>query len=122
MAELDIQIDKQEIQQLDNDLREAWPEGGMKCEVTGCHSKFFGTYINFKKHWKKTHEEHIRIHFCNKCKSIIINRCDMKRRYIVNHRMSEQAAQIILNSSTTKIVENKNYISPGSILPRKKQN
>jgi hypothetical protein len=30
----------------------------------------------------------------------------MKRRYIVNHRMSEQAAQIILNSSTTKIVEN----------------
>ena len=48
MAELDIQIDKQEIQQIDNDLREAWPEGGMKCEVTGCHSKFFGTYINFK--------------------------------------------------------------------------
>jgi hypothetical protein len=46
----------------------------------------------------------------------------MKRCYIVNHRMSEQAAQIILNSSTTKIVENKNYISPGSILPRKKQN
>jgi hypothetical protein len=32
-GELDIQIDKQEIQQLDNDLREAWPEGGMKCEA-----------------------------------------------------------------------------------------
>ena len=46
MAELDIQIDKQEIQQLDNDLPEAWPEGGMKCEVTGCHSKLFGTYRN----------------------------------------------------------------------------
>jgi hypothetical protein len=46
----------------------------------------------------------------------------MKTCYIVNHRMSEQAAQIILNSSTTKIVENENYISPGSILPRKKQN
>jgi hypothetical protein len=26
MAELDIHIDKQEIQQLDNELREAWPE------------------------------------------------------------------------------------------------
>jgi hypothetical protein len=119
MVELDIQIDKQEIQQLDNDLREAWPEGGMKCEVIQSFSEY--TEIK-KKHWKKTHEEHIRIHFCNKCKSIFINRCDMKRCYIVNHRMSEQAAQIILNSSTTKIVENENYISPGSILPRKKQN
>lgn len=53
MAELDIQIDKQEIQQLDNDLREAWPEGGMKCEVTGCHSTFFGTYRNLKKTLEK---------------------------------------------------------------------
>jgi hypothetical protein len=43
MAELDIQIDKQEIQQRDNDLREAWPEGGMKCEVFRNI-----TYINFK--------------------------------------------------------------------------
>jgi hypothetical protein len=34
------------LQQLDNELREAWPEGGMKCEVTGCHSKLFGTYRN----------------------------------------------------------------------------
>jgi hypothetical protein len=47
MAELDMQIDKQEIQQLDNDLREAWPAGDMKCEVTGCHSKFFRNIHKF---------------------------------------------------------------------------
>jgi hypothetical protein len=40
MVELDIQIDKQEIQQLDNDLREAWPEGGMKCEVIQSFSEY----------------------------------------------------------------------------------
>ena len=59
MVELDILIDKQEIQQLDNDLREAWPEGGMKCEVTGCHSKFFGTYRNSKKNIGKRHMKNI---------------------------------------------------------------
>jgi hypothetical protein len=47
--------------------------------------------------------------------------CDIKRHYILNHKMSEQTVQINLKTSTAQIVENKRYISPGSILPRKKR-
>ena len=57
---------------------------------------------------------------CSKCKTAKSERCDLKKHYVESHKMTNSEAVIILLNSASKEFQNRNCITPGRILPRKK--
>ena len=119
MADIDFEVDYREIRSLDDDMREPWPEVGMTCDVPGC-SVFNKHYRKYIKDWKKVHSATVEIYCCSKCKTAKSERCDLKRHYIESHKMTNFEAVTNLQNSASKELQNKKIISPGRILPRKK--
>ena len=120
MADIDFEVDDREIRSLDDDMREPWPEEGVHCDVPGC-SVFNKHYRKYIKHWKKVHSATVKMHCCSKCNTAESERCDLKRHYVESHKMTNSEAVIILLNSASKELQNRNFISPGRILPRKKK-
>lgn len=119
MDEFEFDIDERDVQKFDDDLREPFPSLGMECEIPGCINKFYKTYRQYIKHWKKVHVQHIRIYICKKCKCTCRSFWALKRHYMSTHRMDNEKATMYIGKSKTKDLKNKFYIDTKGLLPRK---
>lgn len=57
MDVLEVEVKESEVLSLDKDLRQEFPDGGMKCQVQvpGCGDKRYSSLASHRKHWRRSH-------------------------------------------------------------------
>jgi len=112
MDELEISVSENELREFNRDhVRDIWNPLGMVCPVEECVSKHgpkkyvkLGRYLD---HWSQVHASHMTLHQCDKCKK------SFTKRYRALEHMKSAHTSVLLE----KLVENKNYIDPGDVVP-----
>ena len=109
---LQLQDEDAEFLYYDWDLRPVWPEGWMECDVQHCDSGHISSLSKYRKHWTFRHTKEIMMHYCGHCRYHSPKRFKVTQHYRQKHPMQDIAITSVKKN-------NKNFLSPGDVLPRK---
>ena len=113
MDVLDIEVAQEDIKDLDSDVGNCWPEGGMSCPVPACGTLPYKKFDDLRIHWKLIHKPTVFTYFCSYCSFKNIRKNQLKRHYMRGHHLLSANAERASSESEAKLDRNVKYISPG---------
>lgn len=114
---LDIEVAEKEMEFLDEEEGDEFPEEGMICPVPGCTNgkHIFKKYNNYIAHFDRFHKRNIYIYTCPICKVKDAKKTEIVRHFKRSHP-SHSPPSII-----GKLSENNKFVDPGNFKkPRKR--
>lgn len=114
MDVLEVEVKESEVLSLDKDLREEFPDGGMKSQVPGCGDKRYSSLASHQKHWRRSHVREILLFHCESC-----GHREIEKRNIIHHNNKKHKGKTTFAQKTSF---NNSQIDPKGVLPPKKPN
>ncbi|KAK3105095.1 hypothetical protein FSP39_017191 [Pinctada imbricata] len=115
---LDLHPNQEEA--IGGDRAIVFPPQGMACPVPSCGDHIFNSYPGLMKHWKKRHTASIRVHKCPRCPKEDPRRTHITQHLLRHHHVPMNNLREAQLGVTTEVKSNKQFISPGDILPPRK--
>lgn len=114
MDVLEVEVRESDVLSLDRDLRQEFPDGGMKCQVPECGDKHYSSLASYRKHWRRSHVREILLFHCESC-----GHREIEKRNIIHHNQKKHKGK---STFTQKTSFNNSFIDPKGVLPPKKPN
>lgn len=94
MDVLEVEVKESEVLSLD--LREEFPDGGMKCQVPGRGDKRYSFLASYQKHWRRSHVREILLFHCESC-----GHREIEKRNIIHHNNKKHQGKSTFTQKTS---------------------